>query len=421
MPSPEIPRIEGLKVKNYRALHDIVLNDITPYTVFLGPNGSGKSTFFDVFAFLSDCFQSGLKSAWGKRGKFKELRTRGVKSDEPITIELKYRENTKSPLITYHLAISEDENGFPVVSEEWLQWKRGSYGHPFKFLDFAYGNGTVISGENPDESGLRVDEKLSSPDMLAVSTLGQFAKHPRVSKLRSFITDWTISSISVADIRQIHEAGPQDKLTASGDNLANVIQYLSESAPEDLERIKNKLAGWIPRLASVESEFMSDGTLCLMFKDIPFDEPVIAKYVSDGTLRLLAYLVLLYSSKTSQVIGIEEPENQLHPRLLEFLAEEFRVASAGSQIFVTTHSPYFVNALKPEEVRILYRDAHGFTHAERVSDMEEAMAFIREGAQIGSLWMEGALTVGDPLENAGAPKRNTFQQSIQSFQDSHDD
>ena len=406
-----VPRIEGLKIKNYRALRDLELKDIKPYTIFLGPNGSGKSTIFDVFAFLSECFQSGLKGAWGKRGKCKELKTRGSGETEPIVIELKYREATDKPLITYHVAIQEGKRGNPIVSEEWLQWRRAERGRPFRFLDFQNGKGMVISGENPDENDERIEESLASPDMFAVNTLGQFAKHPRVSALRQFITSWSMSYLSVNEIRTIHEAGPQENLSPSGDNLANVIQHLSENDPERLQEIMSLLSRWIPRLDSVDSEYMSDGTLCLMFKDIPFHEPVIAKYVSDGTLRLLAYLVLLYSSSTAQLIGIEEPENQLHPRLLEALAEEFRRASAKTQIFVTTHSPYFVNALRPEEVLVLYRDENGFTHAERVSDMKNAMAFLREGAQIGSLWMEGVLTAGDPLINAGMP-RHTIQRGL---------
>ncbi|MCJ7784568.1 MAG: AAA family ATPase, partial [Desulfobacterales bacterium] len=90
-----VPRIEELSVKNYRALKDLQLKGLTPLTVFLGPNGSGKSTVFDVFAFLSECFSVGLRKAWDKRGRFKELRTRG--SDGAIVFELKYREEPKSP------------------------------------------------------------------------------------------------------------------------------------------------------------------------------------------------------------------------------------------------------------------------------------------------------------------------------------
>ena len=83
----EPARIEYLRVANYRALRAIEFKDITPLTVLLGPNGSGKSTVFDVFNFLSECFQLGLRSAWDRRGRAKELRTRGQQG--PISIELK--------------------------------------------------------------------------------------------------------------------------------------------------------------------------------------------------------------------------------------------------------------------------------------------------------------------------------------------
>ena len=130
MAKASIPRIEHLHIQNYRALRDLELKNITPLTVFLGPNGSGKSTIFDVFAFLSECFTLGLRKAWDRRGRFKELRTRGQEGN--IIIELKYRERVKTPLITYHLAINEADNR-PYVAEEWLHWRRGNTGAPFDF------------------------------------------------------------------------------------------------------------------------------------------------------------------------------------------------------------------------------------------------------------------------------------------------
>src|SRR4030042_2258195 len=94
-------RIEYLRVENYRALKSIELSDLTPLSVLLGPNGSGKSTVFDVFNFLSECFTFGLRHAWDRRGRAKELRTRG--QEGPVLIEIKYRERPRQPIITYHL------------------------------------------------------------------------------------------------------------------------------------------------------------------------------------------------------------------------------------------------------------------------------------------------------------------------------
>jgi energy-coupling factor transporter ATP-binding protein EcfA2 len=151
-------RITYLKVENFRALRKVEFKNLTPLTVLLGPNGSGKSTVFDVFAFLSECFESGLRRAWDRRGRAKELKTRG--SDGPLVIEIKYSE-PGFPLITYHLAVDE-VSGSPVVVEEWLRWKRGSYGQPFRFLDYREGRGKAVSGEMPDVQDTRRDIPLQS-------------------------------------------------------------------------------------------------------------------------------------------------------------------------------------------------------------------------------------------------------------------
>ena len=401
-PPQNPPRIEYLRVQNYRALKDIELGGLTPLTVFLGPNGSGKSTVFDVFAFLSESFQSGLRKAWDKRGRFKELRSRGTEG--PIIIEVKYREKRGSPLITYHLRIGEDGKG-PFVAREYLSWKRGSHGKPFHFLDFGRsepGTGEVVTGDSPDKDDTRTVEKLDSRELLAVNTLGQLSRHPRVGALRRFIAGWYLSYLSADNTRGVPEAGPQERLSTTGDNLPNVIQYLKEGHEERLNEILTKLARRVPRLEKVDADLMPDGRLLLQVKDAPFEKPVMAKFASDGTLKMLAYLSLLYDPEPPQLIGIEEPENQLHPRLLPELAEECKMASAASQLMVTTHSPFFVNALQPKDVWVLYRTEDGFTHACRAAEMRGINEFMDNGALLGQLWMEGHFEVGDPLTNSGA-------------------
>ncbi|HUU29808.1 MAG TPA: AAA family ATPase [archaeon] len=389
------PRIEYLRVKNYRALRDLELKYIKPLTVFIGPNGSGKSTIFDVFAFLKESFSVGLRKAWDKRGRFKELLTRGAEG--PIEIELKYREKPKSPIITYHLSIKQNTKG-PFVGEEWLQWRRGQRGKPFRFLDFKEGEGRVVSGESPDEEAERILEKLDSPEMLAVNTLGQFAKHPRVSALRRFITDWHLSYLSADSSRGVPEAGPQERLSATGDNLPNVIQYLKEQHQVRLDKIFKTLSARVPRLEKVDATLLEDGRLLLQIKDAPFERPILSKFASDGTLKLLAYLTLLYDPEPPQLIGIEEPENYLHPTLLSELTEECRDASTRTQLMVTTHSPFFINGLRPEEAWVLYRDDKGYTQARNVWYMKGIREFMDAGAQLGQLWMEKFFEVGYPLD-----------------------
>ena len=395
-----IPRIENLKVRNFRALRNVEIGDMTPLTVLIGPNGSGKSTLFDVFAFLAECFEGGLRRAWDRRGRAREIRTRGARG--PVVVELKYRERPADPLITYRLE-ADDRDGSPRVVREWLRWKRHSYGAPFHFLDFRNGEGSAIGGERPESRDERQPVALKSPDLLAVNALGQFQEHPRVAALRDFIMSWHVSYFSVESARGQPEAGPQERLSETGDNLANVIQYLSERHPKRLKKIFKALRRRVPRIDRVTADTMADGRLLLQIKDTPFKRPIMARFASDGTLKLLAYLVLLHNLEDRPFIGIEEPENFLHPRLLNELAEECRKACEETQILVTTHSPFFLDGLRAEEVRVLWRDENGRTQVERAADLRGVPEFMDNGALLGHLWTEGFFGVGDPLTRHGAP------------------
>lgn len=405
-PTPTPTRIETVTIKNYRALRFIELENLTPLTALLGPNGSGKSTVFDVFSFLAECFGAGgLRAAWEKRGRFRELRTRGAEG--PIVFELTYREAPGDSPATYHLEIDE-QGGAPVVVEEWLKWRRVAAnrpGAPYKILSFKHGRGWVISGERPEKTDTKVQESLDEPDLLAVSTLGRLKGNARAAALRRFVTSWYVSYLSAADARGQPDAGAQEHLSRTGDNLANVIQFLKERHPKTLDTIFTTLRRRVPQIDRVTSEEQRDGKLLLLVKDAPFKEPILARFASDGTLKMLSCLVVLHDPAPAPFIGIEEPENYLHPRLLAELSEECREATDASQLVVTTHSPFFLNALRPDEVRVLYRDDEGYTQAKRTSEIHGVPELIAAGATLGSLWMEGRFGAGDPLVRGGKPAK----------------
>ena len=156
---------------------------------------------------------------------------------------------------------------------------------------------------------------------------------------------------------------------------------------------------------------MPDNRLLLQIKDAPFSRPVQARFASDGTLKMLMYLVVLYDPSPPPFIGIEEPENFLHPRLLPELAEECRGATEHTQILATTHSPFFLNGLRPKEVRVLWRDERGFTRAARACDLPRIKQLVENGALLGHLWTEGHFGVGDPLINFGGPTTDVVEES----------
>lgn len=401
-----MPHIQDLTVRNYRVLKNVTLKGMQPLNVVLGPNGCGKSTLFDVPGFLSDCLTMGVRRALEPRGRFAEVRSRGATGS--IVIELKYRESAfgarsgeRAPLITYHLAVEEEGNR-PIVAREFLRWTRGRAGKPFNFLQLKRGSGTVITGEQPEQTDERRPVTLDDPTMPAIATLGQLAENPRVASLRRFIGSWYLSYFAPEQARLVPQAGAQEHLTRTGDNLPNVVQFLNEVHPEVLARILERMTERIPGLREITSERTIDGRLALRFRDGPFRDPFLSRFVSDGTLKMLAYLVLLMDPEPPALLCVEEPENGLHPKLLGILAEELRSHARGAfstnptQVLVSSHSPSFVDPLHPEELWVMERRKDGFATLTRADRLRGIPEFINEGATLGALWIEGQFRRGNP-------------------------
>jgi predicted ATPase len=314
-----------------------------------------------------------------------QLLSRGASG--PIAIQISYREEPKANLLTYRLEIDE-ERGRPVVSRELLRWTAGAaQGRPRHILDFRHGSGYVMD----EATGNNRSEALDGPDRLAVNALGQFKSHPRVAALRRFISGWYLSYLSVAEERKSPTAGPQERLSQSGDNISNVLQYLKENHPDRLQAVISALKEAIPTLERVDYSTSPDGRLVLFIKDAPFANPVLASNSSDGTLKLLSYLTLLYDPDPAPFIGIEEPENHLYNSVLSGLAQQCRHSSEKSQVLVTTHSHDFVNACRPDEVIALYRGDDGYTRVVRPHTIPRVNDMLEQGALLGTLWQENYL------------------------------
>ena len=148
-------------------------------------------------------------------------------------------------------------------------------------------------------------------------------------------------------------------------------------------------------MTRVEADETSDGYIVLRFQDGKFKNPFSSRFVSDGTIKMFTYLVLLSDPSPHTLLCVEEPENQLYPQLLGELAEEFRLYSnAGGQVFISTHSPDFLNAVDLDELYYMIKK-DGFTQIYKASDNKLIRELYEGGDKLGCLWNQGLLTDGD--------------------------
>lgn len=420
-------KIEGLRIKNFKVLRDVTLGrlwnqqkavPLTPMTAVIGKNGVGKSTLFDAFGFLADALKSGVEDACDSRGRggFQRIKTQGAEG--PVEFEIYYKEDGNARPITYEIAVDADHSGRPFVLRERLrQRRRGqTHGWPFSFLMLDRGRGIAWKG---DHLGRQVDEEQEEFDLLAlmqsiksgqtreesadtdvieledirklgIATLGSLKQHPRISAFRKFIEGWYLSYFTPDAARSIPLAGPQQHLNIHGDNLGNVVQFMEREHPRRFQSILTRIAGKIPGIDKIDTEKTNDGRLLLRFNDKGFQDPFYAHQMSDGTLKVFAYLLLLEDPTPPPFLCVEEPENGLYHKLLESLAKEFREHATGrkggSQVFLTTHQPYLVDALEPDEVWILEKDSDGYSTIKRASDNETVKNLFAEGLPLGGLW-----------------------------------
>ena len=392
-------KIERLRLRNFRALHNVELRDIPPLAIFIGENGSGKSTLFQVFGFLKDALKNNVSTAIQNMGGYKEVATRGHEN-EAICIEIQFRMRIAEVdrLVTYRLEVSKDQSGAIIIQREILRYKRGSYGSPFHFLDFNKGQGFAIRNEEdsvgkPDENLEKEQQSLAAPDVLAIKGLGQFQRFKAASAFRNLIENWHVSDFHIHAARQRSRAGVAEHLSPTGDNLPLVVQHLYKNDRPTFNKIMTQFKARVPGMSEVTPSITEDGHVLLRFKDGSFNDPFIARFVSDGTIKMFTYLVLLHDPKAHPFLCIEEPENQLYPKSLSALVVELRdYARRGGQVFVSTHSPDILNDVEIEEAFLLKKE-NGMTKFVPLAENENIKALVGEGDKLGWLWAQGLLEI----------------------------
>ena len=372
-------KIESLRLKNFRMFRDVTIDKLPNCCFFVGANGSGKSSLFDMFGFLRDALTYNVKQALAKRGGFFDVVSRGAVG--AIELELKFRDlESTSNLVTYCLVIDQIENQ-PIVKREVLKYQSQGEKH---LIDFSLGKGKIITFEKSQE------QNLSSPDILAIKGLGQFQQFEAASELCRFIENWHLSDFQITEARGINQtSGYDEHLSSSAGNLALFTQFMYKNYSQKYAEILRKLARRVPSISSVEPVLSEDGRILLKFHHSTFKKPFQSWQVSDGTINLFAYLLLLYDPKPHSLLCVEEPEHNLYPDLLRELAEEFSVYAAmgNGQVFVSTHSPDFLNGAELTEIFWLTQQ-NGYTQIHTTAENQLLKRLVEVGDLPGALWKQ---------------------------------
>lgn len=400
-------RIVGIRIKNYGSLKDVKMGkllsdksgkELASVNAIIGQSGTGKSTLADAFGFLADCLEKGVEEACdlNGRGGFEKIISQG--SAEPIEFEIYYREKSNDAPITYELSIGLDKNSRPIVEKERLRQRRQKerYGRPMSFLFLEHGKGYAFKGinsgfleEENKEVGDKVDVELVGPRQLGIVTLGELKEHPRIVKFKNFLKNWYLCYFSPASAREITNSGPQKYLNRLGNNINNVAQFLHREDPKEFIKVLKNIQTKLPDISSIKPVKLQNGQLVLEFLEDGFKNPFYSQKMSDGTLKLFAYYLLLNEKDARPLVFIEEPENGLYHKYLADLALQMKnsiKSPYAKQLFVTTHSPFFVNALSPDEVWVLEKKEDGFSVITRASEYNFVKQLNDEGIELGDLW-----------------------------------
>lgn len=399
-------KVLGIAIKNYGSLKDIKMGkllsaqdgqELDNMVAIIGPSGNGKSTLADAFGFLSDSLAEGVERACDarNRGGFQHLLSQG--SNGPIHFEIYYKEKSNSSPITYELSVAQDRSGRPYVAEERLRQRRlhQKTGRPLSFLHLQNGKGYAFEGKaggQEDDGQIEGDKQeveLSDNRKLGIVTLGAMKQYTRIEKFLNFLRSWYLCYFAPDAARQLQTAAPDPYLNRDGSNLNNVAQYMFREDQIGFQKILEDIQTKIPNIRKIEPIEMQNGQIALAFWQNDFKKPFFSQRMSDGTLKLFAYYMLLHEHNPRQLVFVEEPENGLYHKYMAKLALDMKSnvkKEYAKQLFVTTHSPFFVNALSPEQVWVLSKNDRGFSDIKQAAQFEFVQDLVSQGASVGDLW-----------------------------------
>lgn len=371
-------KLTNLRASRYRSLKDVDIS-LGSMNVLIGTNASGKSNVLDALRFLSEGVRAkDFLESVSSRGGWKELAWNGHKSFDSIRLETTFVDDDET---RYSWVVTLDFVPFSFFLDE-AMYTYTDTNSPVPILEFRKGKGWWSSKQAKNE---RVNLSLNlGACALAFASADESFPARRVAE---FIARWGFFDPSPPLLRGAAYPIDADRLDPHGANLAARL-YVIKNAPngtDTLDRIVTATRHVLGVPESIEVKIGEYDRAAFFFQhEVGLLQPVHQSGISSGTLRMLAFMTALFGETDTSLVGIEEPENHVHPSALKGLAVYLREASERVQIIVTTHSPILLDCLpNPEEVAIVRRTADGTSVAREKNPEGVRKALEESGFSLG--------------------------------------
>ncbi len=342
-------KLTRFEARNYRSLRDVSV-ELGGGDVFIGANGSGKSAILDALRFLHESVQArDFQAPLSSRGGLLHLAWKGEEARRVSLVAVVEDDDR-----TYEWSVSLIRDGHDTYAEERLEASAPG-APPSILLHSDRGEGRWWSEESKQFNLLR-----QSPTACALTAASANASFP-ARDVAEFVSRWGFFDPNPFLLRKDWAGAESDRFDPYGRNLAERLYRLSKSSPDVLERIVDATRSVVGLPQEIEPR-ESEGGYYFVQNEPGLQYRVHQMGVSSGTLRMLALMTALYGRPEANLIGMEEPENYVHPTALSAFVEHLRhCRDRGFQFVVTTHSPLLLDCIdEPSVVSLVRRgDAEG--------------------------------------------------------------
>ncbi len=375
--------LEGFWIRNYKSLRQVGIGigfpqlnyvedelALFPYelggvTLFAGASGTGKSSLIDAFMFVSDCYRRGLDFACLKRGGFESLYSYGGKG--AMSFGFHYRQQGEVDTATYALSVGRAKNNVPYIESELLAYRRGRESVPIFFLQNGVKSIRYLAPHEQITNAELTQIEFTDYKHLGLEALASHPRFPVLASLRHLFESWVLGNFTMDPARGLDASLPRRQESPRGVSLSGVLRYMLQRYGDGIDTLLSRVAARIPQVTTIQLDRTNPEKPTLAFKMADLDRPVPITLLSDATIRLFAYALLLEEEDPAPLVMLEEPENgfdRLHCwKLTELLSQQ-----AKSQLFATTHHPGLADVLHPSQVWLFQKSRDGFTVVERASD-----------------------------------------------------